>query len=55
MNAQMSDEERHSVHDKFRPVARGHNTKSSVLWGIFAAGSRPNSPSMEELSWLYED
>ena len=55
MNAQMSDEERHSVHDKFRPVARGHNTKPSVLWGIFAAGSRPNSPSMEELSCLYDD
>ena len=55
MNAQMNDEERRSVHDKFRPVARGQNTKSSVLWGIFAADKPPNTPSMEELSWLYGD
>ena len=51
----MSDEERRSAHDKFRPIARRHNTKSTCLWGIFAPCSRPNSPSIEEVSWLYGD
>ena len=33
LNAQMSHEERHSAHDKFRTVARGNSTKSSCFVG----------------------
>ena len=55
LNAQMSDEERHSAHEMSRPVARGNNTKSSCLWGIFAVCSRPNNPSVTDLSWLHGD
>ena len=33
LNALMSDEERHSSHDRFRPIARGFNAKSSCFVG----------------------
>ena len=33
LNAQIGDEERHSAHGKFRPVARGNDTKSSCFVG----------------------
>ena len=53
LNAQMSDEERHSAHDKSRYEEVAQN--QGVLWGIFAVCSRLNNTAMAELSWLHGD